>query len=480
MLTYQDLLAVPDVPRERAEFVRRVINEHKSSALYQTAVIADEYDRCENRTIKRYEKTLVDVMGRAVRDEWSPNHKSASNYFGIFMTQLNQFLLGNGVSWKGDAGKHLGKDFDTRLQQAGRAALPGGVSFGFWNYDHLEVFTVREFAPLQDEENGALASGVRFWQIDESKPLRATLYEMDGYTNFLWQKDAQKAPDAAKWARVDNDCYMQPKRAYKLKIRQSEADGAEIYDGENYPEFPIVPLWANPHKQSELVGLRDKIDAYDLILNGFENDLDTAQILWVIKGAAGLSGDDKADLLKLIEELRRFGGVAVGEDQEVTPVTLNIPYEARERLLDRLEKQLYKDAMMMNPADIAGGAATATQIRAAYEPQNVKADQFEYCVLDFLNGILRVAGIEDEASFTRSMIVNTQEEIQTLVTAASYLGSEYVTRKALTILGDGDKTDEVLKQIDAEDAERIGGIEDTPEERETEQGIRSAGYPEDR
>ena len=459
------MLAVPDNDRERAEFVRKVINEHKSSDLYQTAVIADEYDRCRNRTIMQYEKTLVNVKGQAIRDEWSPNHKSTSNYFNVFVTQLNQYLLANGVSWKDEAtGKKLGVDFDTRLQQAGKAALCGGVSFGFFNLDHLEVFSVLQFAPLYDEENGALAAGVRFWQIDSDKPLRATLYELDGYTNYLWQKDAKKAPDERFWARIGDEVYTQDKKPYMLKIRESEADGAEIYDGENYPTFPIIPLWGNPHHQSELVGMREKIDAYDLILNGYENDLDNAQILWVIKGASGLTADDKTGLLQFLDELRRFGGVAVGEDQSVDPVTVSIPYEARITLLERLEKQLYKDAMILNPNDLASSAATATQIRAAYEPQNVKTDQYEYCIIEFIQGILAIAGIEDDPTFTRSQIVNVQEEIQTLVTAASYLGSEYVTRKALELMGDGDKAEEVLKQADAEAAERMGSMVTDDEE----------------
>lgn len=461
MITLQDLQNITYTERNMAEFTRAVIEDHKHSELYTTAVIAEEYDRCRNRTIAQYEKTLVNVRGDIIRDEWSPNHKCTSNFFNIFTTQLNQYLLGNGVSWKdGVAKDKLGVNFDTRLQQAGKAALVGGVSFGFWNLDHLEDFKATEFAPIYDEENGAMAAGVRWWQIDDTKPMRATLYEMDGYTNFLWQPDDRKAPNDTLWSLVDSGCYMQPKKAYKVKTGNSDARGEEYYNGENYPAFPIVPLWGNPNHQSELVGMREKIDAYDLILNGYENDLDNAQIYWIIKGAAGLSGSDSTDLLRFMERLRKVGGAALGEDQEVTPVPVEIPAQARELLLDRLEKQLYKDAMIMNPADIAGGAATATQIRAAYEPQNVKADQFEYCVLDFLNGILKVAGVDDEPSFTRSMIVNTQEEIQTLVTAGSYLSQEYLTKKVLTLLGDGDKAEEVLQQMDAEAVDRLGEFED--------------------
>ena len=466
MITYQDLLAVPEADGDRAQFARKVIQDYKASTQYDVARTADDYDRCLNTTITRYQKTLTTITGKVIPDQWSATHRSASNYFNIFTTQLTQYLLGNGAEWGEDGTDDaLGRDFDTRLQQAGKAALSAGVAYGFWNLDHLEVFTALEFAPLFDEENGALSAGVRFWQIDETKPLRATLYELDGYTDFLWSKDYEpKEP----WEKVSgsDDAYIRPKRAYVLKYRQSDAEGTEIYAGENYPTFPIVPLYGNPLKQSELVGLRQKIDAYDMILNGFENDLDNAQIYWIIKGAGGM---DDIDLSQFLDRLRTVQAAAPADGQEVEAKEINIPYEARERLLDRLEKQLYKDAMVMNPQDIASGAATATQIKAAYEPQNVKADQMEYCVHDFLDGVLAVAGIEDEATFTRSIIVNTQEEVQTLIQAASFLSEDYVTRKILNFFGDGDMADDVIKEMTANAEEKFAALPDEePEEDEEE------------
>ena len=90
---------------------------------------------------------------------------------------------------------------------------------------------------------------------------------------------------------------------------------------------------------------------------------------------------------------------------------------------------------------------------------NNKADMFEYCVVDFLHGILDIAGIDDTPSFTRSLIVNTQEEIQTILSAASYLDETYVTKKVLDILGDGDKAEEILAQMDADELIRGGVID---------------------
>ena len=138
--------------------------------------------------------------------------------------------------------------------------------------------------------------------------------------------------------------------------------------------------------------------------------------------------------------------------------------EAREKLLERLEKQLYKDAMILNPDNIASGAATATQIRAAYEPQDCKASDLEYCILEFLDGILKIAGIEDHATFTRSKNTNVQEEVTTVVQAATYLSPEYVTRKILTLLGDGDQADQILTEMDNNASERLSSIQTEPED----------------
>lgn len=458
MLTYQDLILVGENARDIAAFVRKVISEHQSSALYRIAKAADDYDRAQNTTIMQLERTYVTVTGQKAFDPYAPNHRSATNFFHVIITQLNQYLLGNGVSFKRneDTKDKLGVDFDNRLQEAGEKALSGGVSFGFWNLDHLVVFSVLEFAPLYDEETGALMAGVRWWQIDKGKPFRATLYTPNGYTDFLWRVDPQRALLDDSWVQIDTDLFCKQPRPYILDVRVNEADGEEIVDGRNYPSFPIVPLWANKLHQSELVGLRSKIDAYDMILSGFENDLDNAQIYWIIKGAGGM---DDYDLSNFLYRLKTVKAAAPMDGQEVSPVEVNIPHEAREKLLDRLEAQIYKDAMILNPEDIKSGAATATQIRAAYERQNVKTDSFEYCVIDFIHGVLRLMGIEDTPQFVRSAVINQSEEIQAIVMAAPYLGQEYATRRILTILGDGDKAEEVLQQIDKDDMGRLGDIE---------------------
>lgn len=446
MITYNDLLQEGD---DKREFVRKVIREHQTTADYITAKIADEYNRRKNRTILNYQKLLYTMSGRAVPDNYSANYKLCSNFFSRFVTQENQFLLGNGVTWNDEkTAEKLGGDFDSKLQEAGENALVHKVAFGFWNLDHVEIFTFLEFAPLWDEEDGTLKAGVRFWQIDDQKPLRATLYELDGYTDYIWRKGAPEGE------------ILHEKRAYKLTLRGTDADGMEINDGENYPTFPIVPLWGNKYHQSEFEGMRENIDAYDLIKSGFANDLDDAsQIYWTIQNAGGM---DDVDLAKFIERMKTVKA-AVVEDNEARAEshTMEVPYAAREAVLNRLRSDLYEDFMALDTQNIASGAATATQIEAAYEPLNQKADKYEFCVIDFVKGILNLAGIEDDPTFTRSMVINVAETIQNVITGSQYLSQEYTTRKILTLLGDGDQADQVLQEMDGENLSRFGFEKET-------------------
>lgn len=454
MKTFNDLQQVGEGLEERSAFILSAIAEHKASDLYKTAFDADLYMKTQNPTIMNFKKLLYTITGQAVPDNFSANHKCASSFFKRFVTQENQYLLGNGATFGNVQTKEKigGNDFDIALQKAGRAALVGALSFGFANLDHVEVFKVTEFVPLWDEEDGSLKAGIRFWQIDDNKPLRATLYEIDGYTEYMRNKDGEMF-------------VLKEKRPYQVKIRYSEVDGTEILDGYNYPTFPIVPLWGNPEHQSELDTVRSQIDAYDLIKSGFANDLDDASMIyWTINNAGGM---DDIDLAKFVERIKSVKAAVVEQDgANAEAHTIDVPYQSREAYLARLEHDMYKDAMALDTTQIAAGQVTATQIEAAYEPLNEKADMYEYCVQEFVKGILKVFGIEDSVTFVRSKMANKKEEIEAILECADYLSEEYVTEKLLTIIGDIDKVEEVLRQKADENMSRLAQKE--PEETEEE------------
>ena len=67
---------------------------------------------------------------------------------------------------------------------------------------------------------------------------------------------------------------------------------------------------------------------------------------------------------------------------------------------------------------------------------------------------MRLAGIEDQPSYTRNQIINKSEETQNILLGAEYYDDEYITKKLLTINGDIDQYEDMAKRKAAEEIDR--------------------------
>ena len=427
ILTFQDFQAAVE-RGDTLKFIRDAIQEHRNSDAYKIAVDADEYDAQRNVTINETVKRLYSIsnsvgedgaeqMGVSQHtDTTASNHHIASNFFHRLNTQRVTYSLGNGVTFDTDGVKEkLGDKFDTDLSEIAFNSLKHGVSFGFWNVDRLHVFPLTEFVPLIDESDGSLRAGIRYWSIDwKRKPVYAVLYEEDGYTKYKSKGKSGLTLEE-----------MEPKRAYRQTVAHTEAGGDEVIGEENYSSLPIVPLYGNKQHQSTLVGMRAAIDSYDLIQSGFANDVtDCAQIYWLLGNALGM---DDNDIQHFMDRLR-FSHVAVvdTDNSSATPYTQEPPYNAREAYLNRIAQSIYRDFGAFNPEDVAAGAVTATQINSAYQPMDEEADAFEYQIIEFVQQILALQGLEGTPQFNRNRISNQMEQVQMVMMEVDYLDEETV------------------------------------------------------
>lgn len=459
MLTYQDFLREATTDENKINFIQKAINQHINSDDYKKAVEAYEYYRQRNTAIMQYQKILYTVTGKPIEDVFSANHKTTSNFFYKIITQMIQYSLGNGLTFENEKVKEkFTGDIDLKIKKIFRYAAIEKIAFGFYNNGNLECFKVTEFAPLWDEEDGSLKAGIRFWQIDSSKPLRATLFEIDGYTEYIREKSQPM--------RILKD-----KQKYIKYKQTSEIYGTEIFEGENYPTFPIIPAYCSDKKQSMLEGIKEQIDAYDFIKSGFANDLDDAtQIYWLLQNTGGM---DDVDLAKFMQRLKttKIANIDADEGGALTPYTVQVPYQSREVYLERLEKDIYNDAMALNVSGIQAGNITATQIKAAYEDINLRADAFEEQVLEFMQAVFELAGVGNEKiTFNRSKVTNTSEEIQTILSTGDLLPIEYKIKKILALLGDIDHTEEVFDMLKAESLAMMNQNVEPEESTEGEEG----------
>lgn len=455
MLTYQDFIEAGDA--NKAAFALEAIERHKASAAYRIARDADEYDGQRNKTINAYVQKIFDITGSKLVDFTASNNKIASNFFHRLNTQRVMYSLGQGVSFidVGEAGGEdttkavLGPHFDHDLRVLAYNALIHGVCFGFWNLDRMFVFPLTEFCPLWDEYDGTLKAGIRFWRLDQSRPMQVVVYEADGYSRFQTQQDAAGTTS-------EHLVMVAEKRPYIEKTVYTPADGMEqVIGGENYSALPVVPMWGSKLHQSTLVGMRQAIDSYDLIRSGFANDLtDCAQIYWLVSNAGGMSD---ADLQKFLDRLKVNHVALVDSDDggNAQAYTQEIPYAARQAYLQSIRDGIYEDFGALDVHTVAAGA-TNDHIDAAYQPMDEEASDFEYQVSEFVQQLLALMGIDDAPVFKRTRISNQKEQVDMVVAEAQWLDRETILKKLPNI--SPSEVQAIKDRLDAEDEERMGSL----------------------
>lgn len=423
MYTYQDLLKVGNSDQAKAQFCYQAVNEFRGTKEYIESRDGEAYYAKHNTTIEQYKKWLYTMTGKKMLDLTSANYKIKTLFFRRLVSQQVQYVLGNGLILdKPENKEQLGKNFDFQLQMIAKRAMASGRAFGFWNYDHLEVFGYADtpsqpgFCPLYDANTSELKAGIRFWArvIGNNLTQWFTLYEEDGYTEY---------------SKVGEESLItsQPKKAYKTITVKSDAIGIEKEIGANYGRLPIVPLYANDTRESELVGIRESIDAYDLIKSGLANTIDdTAGIYWVIKNAGGM---DDADVAKFLQRLKDMHGAAIDDAESVEAHEVNVPTEARKTTLELLRKDIYEDFQALDVNTLSGAPKTTQEIQTAYQAQDNKCADFEYFIIDFVQKILELAGIDDNPTFNWNKIINQNEQTQMILSAANYLSDEMIIKK---------------------------------------------------
>lgn len=459
MYTYQDF----EKDKDRSSFIAKAIREHLNSEMYRVALDADQYDKQRNVTINNYVQTIFTAYGEPIEDFTASNNKVTSNFFRRLNTQRCVYSLGNGVSFAGHVEKvvddkgiersvdrvkeKLGDRFDTDLKTAGYKALIHGVSFGFWNVDRLHVFPLTQFVPLWDENTGALRAGIRFWRLDPEKPMTAVLYTEEGFMKYR----TGDGTDNTDFSPVD--ARMQ---SYRTVTARTVADGEYVVGELNYGSLPIVPLWGSDLHQSTLIGMREKIDSFDLIRSGFANDLtDCAQIYWIMENYGGMSTEELArwrDKMKITHIV-----TADTDNGRVTPYTQEIPFQARQTYLDSIRAGIYEDFGALDVHTVAAGA-TNDHIDAAYQPMDENADDFEYQIIEFVQQILRLMGIEDTPIFKRNRVSNQTEQTQMVLSAAEYLDQQTILQKLPFI--SVDEVQDIIARRDAEGQDRLDDSED--------------------
>lgn len=203
--------------------------------------------------------------------------------------------------------------------------------------------------------------------------------------------------------------------------------------------IPFIAFPKNKYQRPDLLKYKGLIDVYDNVYNGFVNDVDDIQ--QVILVLTNYGGEDLASFMKALKEDHaiKMDSVGTGDKSGVDKLTIDIPVEARNSLLEITKSDLFVEAQGINPTDFKEiGNASGTAIRALYGHLELKASitesYFRDSLTELVRAILTWLKVSDADSrkinqtWTRTAIQNDLEQAQIVAQLAQYTSDEAVAK----------------------------------------------------
>lgn len=430
MLTFQDFLAA----KNREDFLLQAIAEHENSEKYKIGQLAAEFYAGNDPILEKVKKIIYDLNGMAHKDYFSADSKLKTSYYQIFAMQTVSYSFGNGVAFDNEEiKKKLGSSFDADINDWATYAVNDGEAYAYVTENKITPMSIGSdktkpiFVPLVDVETGAVKAGFKYWRLDDDKPLRITLYEPQGYTEY-------EQPYGEKLSAISD---LKP---YKGTVTTFEAFD-DVVNAETVEGIPIVKL-SFVNNQSYIANKVDTLTEYNALLsklcnNSRENDL----VYWIIKNCGGMDElDDNAFLMKILQ-----AHVAhLDEGQEAEPKQLVAPHEGILAALETLRKQLFYNFAAIDFERMSGGNITTYEIRQAYANKDLYADRFEMNFARAMEQVLKLMGYEGETyRLTRSRLIDVNGESQVILSEAPYFGEEVTTKRLCEIHGMIDSFEEI-------------------------------------
>ena len=450
MVTYNDLLLCT-TEQERIDFINNAISDHESSPMFKTGKIAGEFYRNKDSELENLKNYVYDSDGNAIEDTVSPNHKLTANFFYL------AYLLGNGVSFDNPKIKDKlgGSQFDYKLQRLLAYAACDGESYGYIDPDGNVTqmcFACRlegkepYCIPLYDENDGELKAAIRYWRLTPESPLRVTLYEADGVTEYKEQTDDENNPSGIMYV-------MEEKHTYKGKDIENKIEGKYRSEGKNFGKLPVVPM-GFICGQSSIEGNIALLHAYNVILSDMANGVDMNTTYWKVKNADGM---DKRDDNALLYDIFKTHVIHTPEGVEIDKDEVSMRTAEYQAVLAMLEAVLYDKFQAVRTQNISAAAKTTVEIKAAYENLNMRCDEVEKYVSDFIRGCLEVIGEDPDEPFhfKRPNNINQSEFVQLILAALPVIGDDVALKQILESLGMIDEYETIKEQKEAAEMDRF-------------------------
>lgn len=186
-------------------------------------------------------------------------------------------------------------------------------------------------------------------------------------------------------------------------------------------EVPFFPFFNNNIDTDDLKNIKPLIDTYCKVFSGFVNDLeDIQEVIFVLTNYGG------EDLGQFLRELKNYKAIQIenegdGDHSGVSTLTIELPVEAREKLLTITRKCIFEQGMGIDPDPQNFGNSSGVALQFLYSLLEQKAGlqetEFKLGFGRFIRCVCRLTGIaiKDDVItqvWTRTSVQNDQELAQ--------------------------------------------------------------------
>ena len=413
-------------------------DKRAKSGIDDQMALGVEYYEAENREILNRKMLIYteteDGIPIEMEDPYKANNKLTSPFMRILVDQKVNYSLGKDISVSADNPDlfwdELGDDFQEKLKDVGMDASKKGKGWMHIYIDKMgrfgtKVIPSEQCTPIY--ENGdedslkfmirryivelvTMEGDFEDWDIVEvwTKENVYVYRHVEGKYHFLKDEDV--------FFLTEGDIGENP-RSHIVKIEKYGTTVA-AKSGMSWGAVPFVKLQNNSSETSDLKPIKNYVDAYDKTFSDFSNNLEDFQdVYWVLKGYGGQNLND------FLHQVKRYKTLKIGEGGDAKAETIDIPHEARSKILISLEDDIYAAGRGFDPSKISSGGSNITNvmIRSKFAALDIKANDFESRLFKFLSNICwfvdkwqelrgtgQILGLQN-IRFNRSIIVNEVE-----------------------------------------------------------------------
>ena len=323
---------------------------------------------------------------------------------------------------------------------------------GAWKY---AVVPAEQIIPVWTSDLEKELSGVfrSYQNIDEETGDRYTVYE-------YWN---DKECTAYRLKAGDELDQLMP---YQMFLVDPElCEYSDCYQ-HGVGEVPFFPFFNNNIDTDDLKNIKPLIDTYCKVFSGFVNDLeDIQEVIFVLTNYGG------EDLGQFLRDLKDYKAIQIesdgdGDHSGVSTLTIELPVEAREKLLEITRKCIFEQGMGIDPDPQNFGNSSGVALQFLYSLLEQKAGlqetEFRLGFGRFIRCICRLQEIKIKdgtivQTWTRTSVKNDQELSQIASQSKGIISDETIVSHHPWV-DDPEKEMDLLKEQEESSAADISDM----------------------